>query len=246
MEKFSQLTIEALEYYVYLLIDPRDGKIFYVGKGKGNRVFNHAFCAIEFEDGSEKLEIIRAIQSEGKYVQYYIVRHGLTEKEAFLVESVFIDFLSYEKFKSIACISNIAAGHHQWYKGIKTAKELEVLYACKPLLLQDVKHNLLIININKTYKRNNELHPNIYEATRKSWVLSEQKIKKIDFVLGEFRGIIRAVFKPEKWIRLDNSNRIMFEGVEITDPAITDVYLNKSVPVKKNGAQNPIRYYFAS
>jgi hypothetical protein len=26
---------EALEHYVYLYIDPRDGKVFYIGKGKG-------------------------------------------------------------------------------------------------------------------------------------------------------------------------------------------------------------------
>ena len=26
---------DCLAYYVYLLIDPRDGKVFYIGKGKG-------------------------------------------------------------------------------------------------------------------------------------------------------------------------------------------------------------------
>ena len=40
--EFKQTVIEALQYYVYCLVDPRDNKIFYVGKGYGNRVFNHA------------------------------------------------------------------------------------------------------------------------------------------------------------------------------------------------------------
>ena len=35
MERFSNKTIEKLQYYVYALIDPRDKKIFYIGKGKG-------------------------------------------------------------------------------------------------------------------------------------------------------------------------------------------------------------------
>ncbi len=46
VECFSQKTQEELKYYVYLLIDPRDDKIFYVGKGYGNRVFYHINEAI--------------------------------------------------------------------------------------------------------------------------------------------------------------------------------------------------------
>ena len=39
---FSQEVSDKLKYYVYRLIDPRNGDTFYVGKGKGNRVFAHA------------------------------------------------------------------------------------------------------------------------------------------------------------------------------------------------------------
>jgi len=28
---------EALGHYVYLYVDPRDGKVFYIGKGRGER-----------------------------------------------------------------------------------------------------------------------------------------------------------------------------------------------------------------
>ena len=33
---------EQLKWYVYRLIDPRNGETFYVGKGQGDRVFEHA------------------------------------------------------------------------------------------------------------------------------------------------------------------------------------------------------------
>ena len=43
-------------YYIYALIDPRDDKVFYIGKGIGNRVFMH-----EIESGksigSEKMKL---------------------------------------------------------------------------------------------------------------------------------------------------------------------------------------------
>jgi len=241
MNQFSQKTTEALRYYVYALVDPRDNKIFYVGKGYGNRVFAHLACAIEFAHETDKLNIIRDIILDGQKVEHFIIRHDLDEDDAYTVESVLIDLLTHSKFSFVANISNIVAGHHQWNKGIKSAQELEVLYACKPLLEEDIQHSIMTININTTYKINSVRHPNIYESTRKSWVLSEQRIKSVDFVMSEYRGIIRAVFKPTKWIR--EGRRFMFEGYEVTDKDITDLYLNKSVPPKKPGMANPIRYF---
>ena len=45
MKEFSELALQKLnengEYYVYGLIDPRNNKLFYIGKGTGNRVFQH-------------------------------------------------------------------------------------------------------------------------------------------------------------------------------------------------------------
>ena len=41
MKKFSPDIIKKLKWYVYLLSDPNSEEIFYVGKGKGNRVFDH-------------------------------------------------------------------------------------------------------------------------------------------------------------------------------------------------------------
>ncbi|MDH6355092.1 hypothetical protein M2132_001429 [Dysgonomonas sp. PH5-45] len=241
MNRFSQKTIEELNYYVYILVDPRDNKIFYVGKGKDNRVFAHIACSLNEELESDKLNIIREITLCGKTVKHFIVRHGLNENEAFLVESVLIDFLSYSDFFSVCTISNIQAGHHQWFKGIKTVEELEQLYACEPLNIENIQHNLITININKTYNIKNDYHPNIYEATRKSWKINERRLPQIEYVLSEFRGIVRAIFKPTKWLK--NGDRWMFEGIEITDKEITDLYLNKSLPEKKKGEANPIKYF---
>lgn len=246
IQDFSPRTEEALKYYVYLLVDPRSNKIFYVGKGKGDRVFNHVRCAISTEGESDKLNTIRDINKAGLEVRYYIVRHGLEENEAFLVESVLIDLLTFRDFSSVANITNIQAGHHQFDRGIKTAEELEALYNGGELEEHGIIDRVLTININGTYSLKYEGKQSIYEATRKSWKLSPNRAKQVQYVLSEFRGVVRAIFVPERWNHeTNNSHRWMFEGYEITEqnnPEIYHRYINKHLP-KAKGTQNPIHYY---
>ena len=54
--KFTLDVQNELNYYVYRLIDPRDGSTFYIGKGKGNRIFDHINSAIKLEDDEDELE----------------------------------------------------------------------------------------------------------------------------------------------------------------------------------------------
>lgn len=253
IEQFSQKTQEELKSYVYILIDPRDNKIFYVGKGIGNRVFSHVNEAIFNPSETEKLEIIRAIKLENLKVKYFIIRHGLEENEALIVESVLIDFLTFRDFAEVAKISNIVAGHHSFNQGIKTVNECEILYNCKELKIEDIRHKILVININKTYdnKRKKKSEdpvydrPNIYEATRGWWVLDKKRAENSEFVLAEYKGVIRAIFKPEKWVQdleYSGTKRWGFEGTEVTSKEILDRYMNKEVP-KIRGMANPIRYF---
>ena len=79
---------EALGHYVYLLIDPRHGEVFYVGKGVGGRCFEHDYA----EEGARKAARFAEIKAAGLEVKVDVVRHGMpTKEEAFLVESAVID-----------------------------------------------------------------------------------------------------------------------------------------------------------
>lgn len=89
---------EHLGYYVYALRDPRPGRgIFYVGKGVGDRVYHHARAASAVSDDEPgqdlKLDTIREIHREGREVGVEILRHRLTEPEAYDVEAGVIDAL---------------------------------------------------------------------------------------------------------------------------------------------------------
>ena len=55
IKKFSNETKEALGHYVYVYSDPDTKKPFYVGEGKGDRVFNHLYDQSE----SDKVQKIK-------------------------------------------------------------------------------------------------------------------------------------------------------------------------------------------
>lgn len=78
-EVSALLSSEKDRFYVYLLLRP-NGTPFYVGKGRGRRVFSHETEALG--DGcTHKLNVIRAIAQAGKDLAYEIVAFYDTERE---------------------------------------------------------------------------------------------------------------------------------------------------------------------
>lgn len=237
---FDPLTAERLQYYVYALINPIDKKPFYIGKGVDNRVFNHLNCAINEKQSSLKLDTIRAILDDGQKIEHIIIRHGLTEKEAFEVEASLLDFGNRFGFE----FSNLVLGHHSSGKGLMTADEIIRIHNAQPL--EELTDPIIIININKRYNRGNRVEE-IYQATKQSWVVGEQKRRTVKYALSEYAGIIIEVFEINEWYPTitDNNklnNRWGFNG-RVAESKIREKYLNKSIAhTKKKGAANPIKY----
>jgi hypothetical protein len=250
---FDEKTKQKLGYYVYFLKDPLDKLPFYVGKGKNNRVFDHLNCAIENETQSDKLEKIREIISRNKnnIIEHIIIRHGLTENEAYLIEASIIDFLEYFSFG----LKNIQGGHNSIEKGLMTSEEIIRHY--NAVQLESMNDDCIIININKNYKRGIDSN-GIYNATRACWSINKHKLidkrgnNLIKYVLSEYHGYIVEVFEVEKWYEEERGYGInskhygkikkgmCFDG-KVAPENIRNLYINKTIQ-KKQGEANVIKY----
>ena len=255
---FDEKTILELKAYVYALFDPLEDRPFYIGKGRGNRVFQHVEGAILEDKESNKYEKIREIRSRGENnrVKHTLVRHGMSDEVAFEVESALIDLAN----RTGANLTNEVTGHNSIENGMMSADDVMRKYNAQPL--NELLHSVAIININKKYKiiRDEALQVNtkysgkdlIYESVKQAWVMGARR-ETVDYVLAEYRGIIVEIYEvieiinnegsPERWYKVSGyKNRWGFHGRRASDN-IRDNYLNKSIAHhKKRGAANPIKY----
>lgn len=230
------------KYYVYRLIDPRNLQTFYVGKGCGDRVYQHAKEAnkLKFEKGqttfTEKINLINEITSEGKEVICVIHRWGMTEKTAFEVEAALID--------AYPGLSNKISGHHS-NRGIIPAEDLQKILNAKEYDDNKIpaEYKYLII---KTSFSAIIANGSLYDATRKAWKRSLNSVRKCRYVLSVINGIVREVYevKENEWrMSEEKENKIEFnnEGRVATDD-ISRQLIGKRIPAKyrRKGMANPV------
>lgn len=238
MDSFSSEVIDKLKTYVYRLIDPRNGETFYVGKGKGNRVFAHVRAELDADDPNDKLRRIHEIRSTGFDVAHVIHRHGLDDRTAFEVEAALID--------AYPGLTNAANGSGSNEFGAMHALEIVNKYRAE---IAEFHHNIILINVNRS-----ALEASLYEATRYSWKISDRKASRADYVAAVRFGIIVAVFVAEKWLpaipehfpgRDPFPDRYGFVGCDANDE-IRRMYIGKRLPdeYRKPGAANPIKYTY--
>ncbi len=195
MNRFSEKSLLSLgDYYVYGLIDPRNNQYFYIGKGTGNRVFEHEFESISSPDSEKlKLKTISEIKAAGQEVRKVIINSNLTEAEAFAAEAALINALNYIGSMKL---TNIVAGHHS--TEALSVEEYEKLHGAEELAGCDIKHRILVIKINQLYQRNMNRNT-LYDSVRRIWRASIKRVKTVDYVFGVYNSLIVAVYKPTNW-----------------------------------------------
>ncbi len=247
-EIFSEAVCQELGNYVYRLIDPRDGETFYVGKGKGNRVFNHVNATLKLEDDedetSAKIRRILDIKRAGLTVVHVIHRHGVPAAAIFEVEAALID--------AFPGLSNIAGGRGSGDRGPMHSQQIIDKYDL-PVINFEPAHKLVLINVNRFETASDE---DLYKQTRFAWKVNRSRVEAADYVLSVIRGVVKGAWVADFWkpataehfpnISIEEPDRYAFSGRKAPDD-IWNLYVGKRgkrIAIKGlRHVQYPVRYW---
>ncbi len=177
---------DALGHYVYLLIDPRNGEVFYVGKGVRGRCFEHNYA----EEGARKAARFAEINAAGLEVKVDIIRHGMASKEeAFLVETAVIDVYGIEN------LTNKVRGHGATDFGRESLAALAARYAPEEAV---ILHRVVFVKLADTYRKGMSAE-GLYESARGVWNLSVEYAKDYGYVLALWEGLVVEVYQVARW-----------------------------------------------
>ncbi len=221
-------SLDMAKFYVYAFYDMDDEfkKPFYIGKGKSERCLDH----IKRPDDSPKSERIKALL-ERKSLGIDILRHGMDEPTAKLVEATCIDLLG------VGELTNKVRGSSS-LMGRITLDELQHL-----LLKEETEiaheHAGLAFLLNSTYKSG--MSPlELYESTRGVWA-NIPKDDNLKFAYATYGGLIMEVYEIHSWVKagiqqyftrdLDipaDTNRFEFVG-RIAAKEVRELYVGKLI-----------------
>lgn len=137
---------EALEYYVYGLIDPRSNEIFYIGKGKGKRAEQHFKEILQKGAGNHaKIKLIEEIEKNGFKAELQYLLKDINEEAAYFLEEILIDRIG-RRILNYGTLTNITVGgkHDNKLKfSLETAEKTSIHTAIsKYPLLKTVIENI--------------------------------------------------------------------------------------------------------
>lgn len=243
-DSFPSEVANVLKWYVYRLIDPRNGETFYVGKGKDDRVFTHAKGLSDgnIEVSHPVLQRIQKVRLAGLEVSHVIHRHGIEmERVAYEVEAALID--------AYPSALNRVAGHGSDEYGCRHADEIIAQFEAEEF---EIKEPLICINIPNRYYSHST-----YDAVRGMWKVNPNRVRRYNLVLAHVRGLVVGAFRPNQpWLPATPDNfpeeifpevlstdvqlrRRGFEGKE-AEEKVRNYYVGKRVPVRVT--QNAVRY----
>lgn len=224
---FDSLQKEKLGKYIYALRDPRDNKIFYVGQGINDRVFEHfgeaEYCLNSnksFNNLSSKVIRILDIWKNTEDVSWLILAHNLPDDSsvADYIESAIVDGLS--ESQNGETLNEVSPPRSSRL----LSDDLDAMAAEFVNPMTPYK-NVFIFPIQNALK--NGVSP--YIATRTTWaVSSNNQSLKSSFAVGLKYSISKASFEIEAWTNIIGSSKQEFIATGHPNPASYSLLLNKN------------------
>lgn len=194
-----QKTKDALGFYVYALVDPDNGEIFYVGKASGDRPFDHMK---PLAGEGKKADAIAKIRSRGRGAEpfVHILRHGLKDDfTAEEVEAAIIDTIGLEN------LTNLCRGK-RIERGRITAEVIERRFGSKPVKVSTIDEPIMKIFINQSYSPT-LMEQQLYDVTRQFWHAVGKEVREADAegvlpyptALAIVEGTVVMAYQVQAW-----------------------------------------------
>lgn len=219
-------TIKALGIYVYALRDPRNGEVFYIGKGKGERILQHVTEAGKDPKSEKaKLKRIQDIEASGNKVEHLFLRTGIkTDDEAFAIEQAVIDgFLANRATSSGASmLTNLVSGHEHQELGLASLETALARYG--KAKTPAIPRSVLVLKLNRRWEPDMNAEA-LLKVSRGVWGVGRDIREQADLALVISFGIIRGVYEidREAWTPATNPNdkgKWVFNGKPVTTPEL--------------------------
>lgn len=220
-QEFDSDTLARLGRYVYGLRDPRDRKVFYIGKaggadGQGNeRVFVHfveARAALRHANGPQSAKTRRIVEiwAAGEDVEWFVIRHGLREPDeaAILhVEAALIDLLEISQNGPAL---NIQRGHHVAEHGLMNSEDVRALAVPPVNPIAVLNRPVFIFPVQNAMGEGRDA----YDSTRGHWSVGPFfRTLPNSLAVGVVRGISQGAFEIRQWEQ--DTGGWQFEGDDL-------------------------------
>ena len=213
----------ALKSYVYALRDPRDGEVFYVGKGTGERILQHvAESGKNPMSEKAKLKRIKDIEANGLKVEHLFLRTGMDDNLAFAIEQAVIDAFLANRATSngVSRLTNLVAGHEHNELGLASLET--VLAKHGKAKTPPIKEPILVLKLNQLWEP--DMNPeSLLKVSQGVWRVGKDIREKAQIALVISFGIIRGVYEIDRdgWkpaSKDEDKGKWVFTGKVLSDP----------------------------